>query len=323
MMNTDRKNTAPEYHTGLEYQPLPDEYLQHGQFGSERVEKRSHRWMRMLCMLTACGALAYSVYVQSGVANPVITPGLEQEPEQTPPVQIQEPTEETASHETAEALAEPVEESLSADGILYYKIYNETMLDQPTADAWELILEEGEISIERLLAGDTVALPQPEVPEGFEFLGWVAYFGRDTEAKWQRIEGQITKEDAARIKPDVEGNRKLNIHGAWRALDAENSPNRLTLDANGGSLEGESAVTYNALTPKYSGGTVYLCAYPEPVRVGYRFTGWYLDSGNESERVETLLASRFFGETNGEPDYSKSIILHLIAGWEKTEESGN
>lgn len=60
-----------------------------------------------------------------------------------------------------------------------------------------------------------------------------------------------------------------------RFFNAGNWPNLLTLDANGGTIENENTMTYDAATPMGSGGYVYLCAYPIPVREGYTFTGDY------------------------------------------------
>ena len=223
-------------------------------------------------------------------------------------------------------MSEPIEEQYPLEGgILYYKIYNETHLANPTADAWERILEEGELSIEQLLAGEVITLPQPETPEGFLFLGWAAHFSgeKDTYPKWSLLTESFTAEDAARIKPDEEGNRSVDIHAVWNSQDPAAWQMIMVLDANGGTIAGQPSQTYNALTPKYSGGTVYLCGYPTPEREGYHFAGWYLATDEGDIRVETLPASRFFAQKGGEPDYNAPLELHLMAGWEKTEEKGN
>ena len=327
---------APQTGIGPEYQPLPDEYLQQEAYTGNRKQeqKKKRKWMRMLCMLAACVLLGYSVY-QTEAAEEGSTPtveelqitdesagnpedgendaGLQQEVAEKPAAGAEEATEQAVGHYPL------------TDGILYYKIYNETMLDQPTADEWERILEEGEIPVEQLLAGEVIGLPQPEVPEGFVFLGWAAHFPgeKETYPKWSMITESFTAEDAARIQPDEEGNRSVDIHAVWRTQDPEAWQMRMVLDADGGLIEGQTTQTYNALTPKYSGGTVYLCGYPVPEREGYRFTGWYLTTDEGKKRVETLPASRFFGEKNGEPDYSQPLEVHLTAGWEKTEEKGN
>lgn len=187
----------------------------------------------------------------------------------------------------------------------------------PTADAWERILEEGELSIEQLLAGEVITLPQPETPEGFLFLGWAAHFSgeKDTYPKWSLLTESFTAEDALRIQPDEEGNRSVDIHAVWNSQDPAAWQMIMVLDANGGTMEGQPSQMYNALTPKYSGGTVYLCGYPTPEREGYHFAGWYLTTDEGDIRVETLPASRFFAEKGGEPDYSQPIELNFVAEW--------
>ena len=319
-----------------EYQPLPDEYLQQEHPMENRKREQKRKWMRMFCMLTACVLLGYSIYQaqagQTQEAVPATTeevqatagPGENREDGDSGPVQS--PAVET---KTDIAIADTAESSPGhyplEGGILYYKIYNETMLDQPTADEWERILEEGEIPVEQLLAGEVIGLPQPEVPEGFVFLGWAAHFPgeKETYPKWSLLTEAFTAEDAARIQPDENGNRSVDIHAVWRTQDPDAWQMRMVLDADGGLIEGQTTQTYNALPPKYSGGTVYLCGYPVPEREGYDFTGWYIITEEGKTRVETLPASRFFGEKNREPDYSQPLELHLIAGWEKTEEKGN
>ena len=125
----------------------------------------------------------------------------------------------------------------------------------------------------------------------------------------------FTAEDALRIQPDEEGNRSVDIHAVWNSQDPAAWQMIMVLDANGGTMEGQPSQMYNALTPKYSGGTVYLCGYPTPEREGYHFAGWYLTTDEGDIRVETLPASRFFAEKGGEPDYSQPIELNFVAEW--------
>ena len=115
----------------------------------------------------------------------------------------------------------------------------------------------------------------------------------------------------------------MDIHAVWNSQDPAAWQMIMVLDANGGTIAGQPSQTYNALTPKYSGGTVYLCGYPTPEREGYHFAGWYLTTDEGDMRVETLPASRFFAQKGGETDYNTPLELHLMAGWEKTEEKGN
>lgn len=328
--------TLPRDSIAPEYPPLPDEYLQQDrlvwngkQEQKERQKNQKRKAMRMVCMLAACVLLGYSVYgAEAGQEKIPVQAVEESEPSvaggEDDPAQTAD-TEMKAAADTEE-IAEQTKGFYPLEGgILYYKIYNETHLANPTADAWERILEEGEISIEQLLAGEVITLPQPETPEGFAFLGWAAHFSgdKDTYPKWSLLTERFTAEDALRIQPDEEGNRNVDIHAVWSSQDPAAWQMIMVLDANGGTMEGQPSQTYNALTPKYSGGTVYLCGYPTPEREGYHFAGWYLTTDEGDIRVETLPASRFFAEKGGEPDYNAPLELHLMAGWEKSEEKGN
>ena len=328
--------TLPRDSIAPEYPPLPDEYLQQDrlvwngkQEQKERQKNQKRKAMRMVCMLAACVLLGYSVYgAEAGQEKIPVQAVEESEPSvaggEDDPAQTAD-TEMKAAADTEE-IAEQTKGFYPLEGgILYYKIYNETHLANPTADAWERILEEGEISIEQLLAGEVITLPQPETPEGFAFLGWAAHFSgdKDTYPKWSLLTECFTAEDALRIQPDEEGNRSVDIHAVWSSQDPAAWQMIMVLDANGGTMEGQPSQMYNALTPKYSGGTVYLCGYPTPEREGYHFAGWYLTTDEGDIRVETLPASRFFAQKGGEPDYNVPLELHLMAGWEKTEEKGN
>ncbi len=320
--------TLPRDSIAPEYPPLPDEYLQQDrlvwngkQEQKERQKNQKRKAMRMVCMLAACVLLGYSVYgAEAGQEKIPVQAVEESEPSvaggEDDPAQTAD-TEMKAAADTEE-IAEQTKGFYPLEGgILYYKIYNETHLANPTADAWERILEEGEISIEQLLAGEVITLPQPETPEGFAFLGWAAHFSgdKDTYPKWSLLTESFTAEDALRIQPDEEGNRSVDIHAVWNSQDPAAWQMIMVLDANGGTMEGQPSQMYNALTPKYSGGTVYLCGYPTPEREGYHFAGWYLTTDEGDIRVETLPASRFFAEKGGEPDYSQPIELNFVAEW--------
>lgn len=326
--------TLPPDSITPEYPPLPDEYLQQDrlvwngkQEQTESQKNQKRKAMRMVCMLAACVLLGYSAY--GAEAGQTKMPAQTTEEVQAPDEngenrdgrendQVQSVTAETETDVAIAGRSEPIDGQYPlGGGILYYKIYNETHLANPTADAWERILEEGEISIEQLLAGEVITLPQPEIPDGFEFLGWATHFSgeKETYPKWSLLTESVTAEDALRIKPDEDGNRSLDIHAVWRTRDPEAWQIMMVLDANGGTIEGQPSQIYNTLTPKYSGGTVYLCGYPVPEREGYHFAGWYLTTDEGDILVETLPASRFFAQKDGEPDYSQPIELHLVAEW--------
>ena len=116
-----------------------------------------------------------------------------------------------------------------------------------------------------------------------------------------------TAEDAAVIRPDESGQRRLVLRAAWQGDGTGRYPWRLVLD------DGANAAEYDASVPMASGGMVYLCAYPAPQQAGRRFAGWYDADGAP---VETLPATAFFGERNGETDWSSPRTVTLYAHWE-------
>lgn len=119
----------------------------------------------------------------------------------------------------------------------------------------------------------------------------------------------LTADFAASIRPGDTGERSIVLRAAWRQTEQSRYPWSLTLD------DGINAVTYDAAVPMASGGNVYLCAYPQPTRDGYRFAGWLNAAG---ERVDLLPASAFFAKTaDGETDWRTTVPVTLTAEWEK------
>ena len=258
-MQKQENNILPEYQTlppdsiAPEYPSLPDEYLQSKQPVEKGVpehsESRKRKVMRILCMLAACVLLGCGVYGTE--ADQTKIPAQTTEEVQVPDENgenrdsrendhVQSVTTETETDVAIAETSEPVDGQYPLEGgILYYKIYNETHLVNPTADAWERILEEGELSIEQLLAGEVITLPHPETPEGFAFLGWAAHFSgdKDTYPKWSLLTERFTAEDALRIQPDEEGNRSVDIHAVWNSQDPAAWQMIMVLDANGGTKD--------------------------------------------------------------------------------------
>ena len=73
--------------------------------------------------------------------------------------------------------------------------------------------------------------------------------------------------------------------------------------------------------PLESGGSVYLCAHPEPVRAGYRFTGWLNASGAE---VDTLSAADFFVRSaDGQTDWQAPPVTLTPSGSRNKKKSGS
>ena len=176
-------------------------------------------------------------------------------------------------------------EEYAAGSTLHYTIYNDTF----GADGQPVILLEATVDVSAL-ADAPLSLPQPEAPAygAYQFLGWVARYDTSAGRRWARVEEPLTAAFAARIKPGSDGVRTLVLRAAWRRTEESRYPWTLRLD------DGAAVTKYDAAVPMASGGSVYLCAYPEPVRAGYRFAGWLNASGAE---VDTLSAADFFARS--------------------------
>ena len=146
-------------------------------------------------------------------------------------------------------------------------------------------------------------LPQPEARPGFEFLGYVLA----PRSQPYRLYGDTFPEADAYLVEEQDGVRHITLRAAWRRTEGE-AFLPLHLDANGGSPSAD----YDAAGPNLSGTNVFLCAFPEPPRAGYRFDGWYTAAG---ERVEWLSAADFYGETDGQTDWTNQIPVTLYAHW--------
>ena len=199
---------------------------------------------------------------------------------------------------------EPEPEPLA--GVLHYTIYNDTFDDSGVP----LILAEGTVDM-AALSDTPLALPQPETPSdgSYAFLGWAGRYDTADGKIWTTVPDPLTADFAASIRPGDTGERSIVLRAAWRLTEQSRYPWSLTLD------DGVNAVTYEAAVPMASGGDVYLCAYPQPTRDGYRFTGW-LDAAGE--RVDLLPASAFFAKTaDGDTDWRTTVPVTLTADWEK------
>ena len=197
-------------------------------------------------------------------------------------------------------------EEYAAGSTLHYTIYNDTF----SAGGQPVILSQSDVDISAL-ADAPLSLPQPEAPAygAYQFLGWVARYDTSAGQRWTRVEEPLTAAFAARIKPGEDGVRTLVLRAAWRRTEESRYPWTLRLD------DGAAVTEYDAAVPMASGGSVYLCAYPEPVRAGYRFTGWLNASGAE---VDTLSAADFFARSaDGQTDWQAPLPVTLTAQWEQ------
>lgn len=146
-------------------------------------------------------------------------------------------------------------------------------------------------------------LPDPIVPDGYRFAGWVVQvgnpfdFGSDTDL-FEQYQGDppvselvtedvyafpvgdvLTKADAERVPPGADGIRYVHVHATW--IKEEVSDPRLFLDDGMGNV-----TAYDMIVPLASEGYLFLCNYPVPERPGYVFDGWYDENGN---RVDLLV----------------------------------
>ena len=252
------------------------------------LKKKAAKWKKIAIMLVGLSAMTAVAVTGGGTAEDPIpaTPD-------TPPVQ-QEPY----------VPPEPEPEPLA--GVLHYTIYNDTFDDSGVP----LILAEGTVDM-ATLSDTPLALPQPETPSdgSYAFLGWVGRYDTVGGKVWTTVPDPLTADFAASIRPGDTGERSIVLRAAWRLTEQSRYPWSLTLD------DGVTAVTYEAAVPMASGGNVYLCAYPQPTRDGYRFAGWLNAAG---ERVDLLPASAFFAKTaDGETDWRTTVSVTLTADWEK------
>lgn len=146
-------------------------------------------------------------------------------------------------------------------------------------------------------------LPQPEARPGFEFMGYVL----PLRSQPDRFYRDTFPEADAYLVEERDGVRNITLRAAWRRTEGE-AFLPLHLDANGGSPSAD----FDAAGPNFSGTDVFLCAFPEPTRAGYRFDGWYTAAG---ERVERLSAADFYGQTNSQTDWTNQIPVTLYAHW--------
>lgn len=269
----------PEFSAAAEFTPLPGEFGQ--TVGASPAVKPGRRWWKKaLYALAGLAVLAAAAFSGGAAPDTPVTPGTPD----TPPVQ---------------------EETYPLTGTLYCTAYNDTF----GPDGQPLLLWDDMAVPVSALADAPLALPQPRQPElaGAVFLGWVGRYNTADGKVYRLMSDPLTAADAAAIRPDEGGDRHLVLRAAWRGDGTSSRPWQLTLD------DGEAAVAYDAAVPMYSGGLVYLCAYPVPERAGQRFAGWCDADGVP---VETLPASAFFGEQNGETDWSAPRAVTLYARWE-------
>lgn len=275
---TGMKKNDLEFGSAVEFTPLPDEFGQGSGKPSESAKPRNSK--RMIKLIAAVAVFSF-ILVSALVGGDVKAPDDDV----------------------------PTKPPLPLDGTVYYSVYNDSF----DANYENLLLDSGSISVSRLKAGESLDMPSPVPVDNYEFVGWVVCGG----GKAFRLSSEVLDIDAVSgFTPNDDGDLKLSIHALWRNLDTSNTISVLTLDANGGTIDSASSVTLGAAGPMLSGSIVYLCAYPEPERSGYVFTGWYRDPDCGGEPLSFLSPQEFFAKQNGETDWTKPTAVTLYAGWE-------
>lgn len=269
----------------------PDHRKQRG-----RRRKRRAIWMTAAFLVTA--ALALPRAQKEAVPEQTLPPAT-----QPPAPQPQETVPTVVPTQPPETLPIPEVYPLG-NGTIEVTVHNGSI---DMADFSERVLFRGSFP-EAEFTG--VPLPDPEPEEGYVFLGFVLSAGADAD---YTVQGVLTPQDAQLVAPGADGVRTLNVYGAWRAEDGGEPWMPLTLDANGGT----PTVSFDAAGPLMSGSTVYLCAYPEPERPGYRFAGWYREPECTGEPMKRLQATEFFTkDTQGNIDWRiPSAGIALYARW--------
>lgn len=267
-----------EFGSAVEFAPLPDEFGQGSGKPSESAKPRNSK--RMIKLIAAVAVFSFILVSALGGGD-----------DKAPDDDV------------------PPKPPLPLDGTVYYSVYNDSF----DANYDNLLLDSGSISVSRLKAGESLGMPSPVPVDNYEFVGWVVCGGGKA---FRLNSGALDIDAVSGFTPNGDGDLKLSIHALWRNLDTSNTISVLTLDANGGTIDSASSVTLGAAGPMLSGSTVYLCAYPEPERSGYAFTGWYRDPDCGGEPLSSLSPQEFFAKQNGETDWTKSVTVTLYAGWE-------
>ena len=309
----------------------PDEYLQGGGIQTADEKRRKTSWKRMIYMVASLTIMAYTAagaYVSDVVQRPdnadVVETTSEEETisagETAPHISTQEPETSTEASSNQQIVNQEEKEAVVLpyypleDMTSYYTVYNDTF--DPNNSEYIQILTEGFLFESLLIQGMDYPLPEYEPTEGYEFLGWVIYYDKDANPPTMAMAGDaLNSGNVGYIKPEG-GARSIEVHAAWRRDGISEYPYLLTLDANGGTIENETSVSYDAKGPMASGSYVYLCAYPTPVRAGYTFTGWYTEPSG-GERKTRLMGLDFYPKQGDEYDWTKTIPITIYAGWTK------
>ncbi|MGN0375010.1 MAG: InlB B-repeat-containing protein [Butyrivibrio sp.] len=318
-------NNDLEYNMGNEYTPLPDEYLQKsGEVQPEGRHNKKTSLKKALYMIVAFSVMTFSVLLP-GALTPSPSTGNDGDSGNvtTPGNQNQNTETSDSGHDISGEIPTnpiyPIE-----DGTSYLTVYNDSFdMSDPDNILKNKVLLTDFIFEQTLAQGMEYAMPAYEPQEGFIFMGWVVYYEKDYETgvRMGMLGDTLTAGNICYIRPE-QGSRNIEVHAAWRYDGISNMPCMLNLDANGGKIENENSVTYDAIGPMWSGSYIYLCAYPIPVREGYTFTGWYDNPDCSGPQKSVMQAAAFFNEEVNEdgniyPNWNSPRTITVYAGWVK------
>ena len=127
----------------------------------------------------------------------------------------------------------------------------------------------------------------------------------------------ISAEDFEKVPHDI-----IEVVGIWKknTFDSNSSLN-FRLDANGGTIDGESTNLYNWYAPS-SMYPVYLLGYT-PVKEDSKFLGWNTKADGTGDKVTTLIWGEVRDAESAGLDVDENKFLKLYATWEKTAEGTN
>ena len=277
-----------EFGSASEFTLLPDEFGQNTRAPDTPPPKKRGWWKKACLILAAMIFVGMLILPSERKTQPA--------PDNSPPLQPA----------VTNSVITP-----DNDGTVYYTV-NNCSFDE---NYMPLVLAESSISVADLAAGASIDMPQPVAVDGYEFVCWVMS-GRGDPVPV--MDGSIDIDDIRSRTPDENGDIRITVNAVWRAVTDNGMRFMLTLDANGGAIDGDQTKTVNTCGPLMSGTNTYPSAYGTPHRDGYTFIGWFTDAECSGEPVKTVPAASFFEvNASGEPDWSAPVTVTLYAGWAK------
>ena len=277
-----------EFGSASEFTPLPDEFGQNTR-APDTPPPKKRGWWKKACLISAA-----MIFI-----GMLISPSerkTQPAPDNSPPLQPA----------VTNSVITP-----DNDGTVYYTV-NNCSFDE---NYMPLVLAEGSISVADLANGATIELPQPLQVDGYEFACWVMS-GRGDPVPV--TDGSIDIDDIRSRTPDENGDIRITVNAVWRAVTDNGMRFMLTLDANGGAIDGDQSKTVNTCGPLMSGTNTYPAVYGTPQRDGYTFIGWFADAECSGDPIKIIPAASFFAvNASGEPDWSAPVTVTLYAGWAK------